>query len=255
VLYHDLSYLPYPFLGQHILLVAKRRPRNCTTSSRSLRHRAWQRTIGRRTLIQLQALELMQAAKAQDFPLLSSDLVGVWLPGIEEADPLLLVLRRGLPLLIGDEHRESLSSPQTLERARYELAALRNRLRGADSELARALYSARQSGTGRGELLQQAKRIHRSTPQPFRPKTRSTMSRGEIFSVGERSWCERSRRYWGTRQGLLDPLLDRGAAANFAIEDAPLSCGRRSAFSIDLQDNPIDSPASFFSALARRAGT
>ncbi|HZF11209.1 MAG TPA: AAA family ATPase [Thermoanaerobaculia bacterium] len=259
VLYHDLSYLPYPFLGQHILLVAKRDPELAQRVLAACAIAPGQRTIGRRTLIQLQALELMQAAKAQDFPLLSSDLVGVWLPGIEEADPLLLGFAEASRYLNSVMNTENpYHRHRQLERARYELAALRNRLRGADSELARALYSGPLPvwELAVGELLQQAKEDSTAQlPNPFRPKDPLDHEQGRDLFRGREELVRTVETLLGEPgKGCSIALLGpRRCGKTSLLKMLPLFLPDAVCVFFDLQDNPIDSPASFFSALARRA--
>jgi energy-coupling factor transporter ATP-binding protein EcfA2 len=257
VFHHELSYIPHPFLQAHLLLTAKR--------DSALVHRALdacavapgQRAIGRKVLARLRARELARAARERKFsPVV--ELEGEWLSGREGADPLLLGFAETARYLAS---AQATSLPyhrlQKLEQARKELHGLRGQLR-SKSFLARAFateaFPLWQQVT-EGLLHEAELAAAHQIPNPFR--------------AGEPLSPEEGREIFRGREDLIrsiEALLgEPGRGCSIALL-GPRRCGKTSLLKMlplmlpdaicvlfDLQDNPIDSPGAFFSALERRA--
>lgn len=89
LLYHELSYLPHPFLGRHILAEADANPALTRRVLDACSIAPGQRRTGRKVEAKLRARELKRLVEAKDFQAIEQ-LRGSWLPGIQGADPLLL---------------------------------------------------------------------------------------------------------------------------------------------------------------------
>jgi hypothetical protein len=89
VLYHNLSYLPHPFLSSHILAEADVDPALTRRVLDACSIAPGQRRTGRKVEAKLRAQELKRLAEAQDFQAIQ-ELRGLWLPGLQGADGLLL---------------------------------------------------------------------------------------------------------------------------------------------------------------------
>ena len=89
VLYHELSYLPHPFLAGHILAEADADPALTRRVLDACSIAPGQRRTGRKVEARLRARELKHLAEAKDFQAIQ-ELRGLWLPGLQGADAILL---------------------------------------------------------------------------------------------------------------------------------------------------------------------
>src|ERR1035438_9079555 len=89
VLHHELSYLPHPFLESHILAEADADPVLTRRVLDACSIAPGQRNTGRRAEARLRAKELKRPSETNDFQALA-ELRGLWLPGVQGADPVLL---------------------------------------------------------------------------------------------------------------------------------------------------------------------
>ncbi|MGH8593963.1 MAG: hypothetical protein ACREV3_08925 [Gammaproteobacteria bacterium] len=89
LLFHDMSYLPYPFLAPHIILGAAKDPALARRAIDACAIAPGQRRAGLVALARLQALELQALAKERRFVQIV-DLQGHWLPGVEGTTPYCL---------------------------------------------------------------------------------------------------------------------------------------------------------------------
>jgi hypothetical protein len=89
VLHHELSYLPHPFLEGHLLAEADADPALTRWVLDACSIAPGQRKIGRRVEATLRAKELKRLSDANDFQALA-ELRGLWLPGVQGADGVLL---------------------------------------------------------------------------------------------------------------------------------------------------------------------
>ena len=255
VLFHDLSYLPHPFLGRHILESAPENPGLSRRVLEACSVAPGQRRIAVQTLRRLQARELDEAGRARNFTGIG-DLHGQWLPGAEGADPPLLAFRD-----IARYVRAAESSKQPyhrlnhLTRAAQELDSLENRLISERSEWSRLLLpvvSAWQEAVFamRREAEAAAAGV---VPNPFRGEPLEPGKGGELF---------RGRQE--IVQTIENLLADPQQRVSIALL-GPRRCGKTSLLKMlpvmlpdtlcvlfDIQDNPMDSPARFFGALAER---
>ncbi|MGH9720216.1 MAG: AAA family ATPase, partial [Bryobacteraceae bacterium] len=88
VLYHELSYLPHPFLQSHILAEADADPGLARRVLEACSIAPGQRRSGRKVEAKLRARELRRLAEASEFRTIA-ELRGVWLSGIQGADVVL----------------------------------------------------------------------------------------------------------------------------------------------------------------------
>src|SRR6185369_11087840 len=257
VLYHDLSCLPHPLLGQHILLTAERDAKLTQRVIDACAIAPGQRRAGRRALSQLQACELEKELCGQRFQEVA-ELRGTWLPGTQEAAPLLLGFAEAARYLAS---AVDTSIPfhrlRKLDLAGHQASALRNLLLADGSSLARALRSGPLPVLDQvtADLRHQAKAVTANFfPNPFRA--------GEPLSLEEGAETFRGRE--DLVRSIETLLGEPGLGASIALL-GPRRCGKTSLLKMlphllpdavcilfDLQDNPIDSPAAFFGALERR---
>jgi len=255
VLHHELSYFPYPFLAQHILLSADRDPVLARRVIEACAVAPGQREAGKKVLGQLQVRELEKKLRARRFSEVA-ELRGTWL---SDADPLLLVFAEAARYLASAAvtsvpfHRL-----KKLELAEQQCYKLRRRLLVPGSPLAHALRSGPLSTLEQviADLCQHAKAgAHHHLPNPYRA--------GEPLSLEEGKETFRGRE--GLVRSIETLLGEPGRGASIALL-GPRRCGKTSLLKMlphllpdaafvlfDLQDNPIDSPASLFTALERRA--
>ena len=257
VLHHELSYLPHPFLGAHILATAPHDPELASRALAACAVAPGQRRTRRITLARLQAQELAEAARAQRFAA-AAQLNGHWLPGLQEAEPPLLALSQVARYLLA---AQSLQNPHNrlldLARAEADLRSLSNQLVAQRSVLARELRGALpawQAATA--ELRQVTEReALRQLPNPFctgdplRPELGSALFRGRQPLVRQ----------------LEDLLADPSGGASMALL-GPWRCGKTSFLRmlptllpnaviayLDLQASTADSPRAFFDTWALKA--
>ena len=256
VLYHDLSYVPYPFLTRHSLLVAESDPTLVREVLDACAIAPGQRRIGRAVLARLQARELDALAQQGRFADLV-DLQGEWLPGVEGADaPLLAFRETARYLLAATTAGNPYHRRQHLERAEANLRALANQLRADNSPLALALPPtlARWQALARDLRQRTDTEAALQLPNPFLTDPLTPEFGREVF---------RGREPLVQRIETL--LADPRHSASIALL-GPRRCGKTSLLKMlpvllpdavvvffDLQDNPTDSPAAFFQALARQA--
>ncbi len=139
VLYHELSYLPHPFLGSHILLNAETDPALVKRVLEACKIAPGQRRTGQFALAHLQARELKKQLQQQQFGEIL-ELKGQWLPGVEGAESSLLALREVARYLNSAEKSEILHQRlQHLTQAETSLNSVKNQLLSDKSYLSHAL--------------------------------------------------------------------------------------------------------------------
>lgn len=257
VLHHNMSYLPHPFLARHVLVAAEANPALALRVLDACAIAPGQRAIGQRVLIKLQARELEKAAQGLDFgPVI--DLQGSWLPGREGSDPFLLGFAEAARYLAS---AKAASIPyhrlQKLERAQSELESLKNRLLGSGSLLARFLRAGPLPAWEKvvAELLRSAEaEASAQLPNPFRAKEPLSSEQGREVFRGREDLVHTIESLLGELgRGCSIALLGpRRTGKTSLLKMLPLLLPDAVCVFFDLQDNPIDSPAAFFSALARR---
>ena len=257
VLHHDLSYIPHPFLADHILLGADQQPDIAREVLEACAIAPGQRKAGQRALARLQARSLQRLATNQEWASLS-ELSGPWLPGVEGASPALLSFREvARYAAAASAHTNPRHQLQQLDQARLRLTSAENALLGASALESTALIPVlarwRAILDAQASAVQQAAQA--TLPNPFRA--------GRPLSPDEGAETFRGRAPIAQRIGQL--LADPSQHPTLVLL-GPRRCGKTSLLKmlpvllpdalvvfIDLQDNPTDSPRAFFQAIAKQA--
>lgn len=256
VFFHDLCYLPLPFLEKHILHVATSHPDDVVNALNACVRSPGQHGIYRRATARLAAQTLELSARSDQFERVMM-LRGEWLPSAESASQGILAFR---------------DIAKYIEASRYATAAHQRQkyLNDAQLELDRLpLVLAEESKERRAALTPiqpiwqetlnelRAKadaEAANSVPNPFLTQSLSTASGVEVF-VGRDDIIR-----------TLDAILADPQQRNSLALLGPRRCGKSSLLRMlplklpdavpvffDLQDNPATTPAQFFSAIASRA--
>lgn len=257
LLWHDLSYLPLPFLRKHIVETAKHNPDLARLAIDRCRDVPGQRRIGRSALRELQARELVTLARQRDFAALT-DLEGAWLPGKVDAPPTLLALSdvaaylRAAQTALVPYHRLG-----HIANAERDLGSLQNRLRGEASEDATAYLDVATSWSAviaecRAEAEAAAAHV---LPNPFRAGPPLTPEQGMELFRGREQIIRR-----------IETVLGDAATSASLVLLAPRRCGKTTLLNMlpaklpgtlcvffDIQDNPTDSVGRLANALVDRA--
>lgn len=257
VLYHDLSYLPHPWLTSHLLLNAEHDPQLVKRVIAACRIAPGQRRAGERALGQLQAQELLQLLQHHRFDQLI-ELRGEWLPGIEGAPALLLTIRE-MGRYLQAVHVTSLPyyALQHLERAQQQYQALENQLLIDHSPLADAIKAT--LPTWQKSLTSLRQNLEALTqqflPNPFRAGDPLSPESGQEVFRGRRDLVQRIESLLVDAQQRVSIALlgPRRTGKSSLLKMLPSLLPDAVCIFFDLQDNPVDSPASFFKALAQRA--
>jgi hypothetical protein len=255
VILHELCYFPLPFLGKHIILTAEFSPELTRSALDACTIAPGQRRIGQEALASLQARELKTIAERRRFGELE-DLEGIWLPGVENADPLLLSFRdadRYLKASITSEnpyHRLD-----HYNRALKVFESLKNQIIKDRSVLASNLTAVVEIWSQATRDLKKKAEIEAEgvIPNPFRTEPLSPEQGSEVFRG---------------RDILISQIESLLADANKSWSIALIGarrCGKTSLLKMlpallpdtlcvffDLQDNEIDTLESFFSSLKER---
>jgi len=257
VLYHELSYLPHPFLLKHILLCAERDPALVRRVLDACQIAPGQRRIAREALAHLQARELESLARSRSFSAVV-ELSGEWLPGVEGApDPLHAFSEVGRYFAAAEGAAVPHHKLKHLEHLGKALRSLENHLLAQDTTLSQALRKSMPIWRAVEErLLQRAKEDADGTlPNPFRPNDTLHPSHGEEVFRG------REEIVFQTQSLLIDPSW----SCTISLL-GPRRCGKTSLLKMlakflpdtvcvffDLQAHPGMSAAGLFEALADRA--
>lgn len=256
VFFHDLAYLPLPLLVSHIVWVARTDPDQARRALDAAARSPGQRRLGIEAMARLQAFELETLARDRDFEALVA-LEGTWLPGVEGARASLLSLRE-VARYLSAALAASVPYHQLghLDRADKALGALDNQLLADRSPAARALASVLPSIQSVAAALRReaAEAASRQIPNPFRAGEPLSPEQGQEVFRGRDALVRQI-------EGLLGDPRQRCSIALLG----PRRCGKTSLLRMlpallpdavvvffDLQDNPVDSPEAFFSALVRQ---
>lgn len=257
VLHRDLSYVPHPFLADHIVLGADAQPDIAREILDACAIAPGQRRAGRRALVRLQARDLERLVQAGDWSAIA-DLQSAWLPGVEAASPLLLAFREvARHVLSAQADASPRAQLQQIERACKQLTSVENALQAASSDESRALRAV--LPTWRTILDQRAQALAAAAaavlPNPFRA--------GRPLSPDKGAETFRGREALSHRIGqiLADPTQHNGlvllgpwrSGKTSLLKMLPVLLPDALVVSVDLQDNPTDSPRAFFEAIAKQA--
>lgn len=259
VLFHDLSYLPLPFLARDIVTAAPSDPELVRRALDACALIPGQQRAGRLALAELQARELAELIASGRFADALA-LQGQWLPGRDPGNDLLRAFAEAARFLAAAEaSHQPHRAQQHLRDVERQLAALDNLRLQSREPLARfvagPLAAFRRAVVGLQE--QSAQAAATQLPNPF--------VTGQPLSAA---------LYWGLQvfrgredvvrqvEGLLGERLHGGALALIG----PRRCGKSSLLNMfrlllpdtqivlfDLQDNPATTPAAFYAALVRQA--
>lgn len=255
VLWHELSYLPLPFLGRHIEITAERDPELARRALAACEIAPGQRRVGRLALARIQGRELEKVGRKGRFrALVDGDTE--WLPADAAADAETATLRQVARYAMAAQAAQTTGQRvEHLKRAKKSLDGLEVTLlemRANRTGLRRSVLSAWQRTIS--ELMSRAEReATGQVPNPFRAGDPLEPDLGrDVF---------RGREAVARRIELL--LADPTRSASIALL-APRRCGKTSMLKMlpelipdavcvffDLQQHPIDTPAGFFQALDR----
>jgi hypothetical protein len=257
VLFHELSYLPYPWLERHMMKAAERDPKLVERVIDACAVAPGQRAIGRSALARLQARALEDLARKGAFKAVRDLSDRHFLPGSPKNAPRQLVRFAELGRVLTEAQA---STPHVairhLEHADRMLRAIEQDLVSDDSPLGRALRLTH--GTWAdvlARLMPKAKREAEHTLQnPFRMKALDPL-RGdaEVFRGREALVRElRSTLIDGEQGSTIALLGPRRCGKTSFLKLLPTFLPNTTCVYFDPQHNPVASPASFFSALSQR---
>lgn len=257
VLHHELSYLPHPWLASHILLNTEHDLQLVKQVIAACRIAPGQRRAGEIALTQLQAQELVQDLQHNRFTQIV-ELKGKWLPGVEgAAAPLLAIRELARYLQAAHATRLPYHSLQHLQRAQQQYQALENQLLTDLSPLADALKATLPTWHQRiTQLRQETEELARQfLPNPFRTGDPLSPESGQEVFRGRKGLVQLIESLLVDSQQRISIALlgPRRTGKSSLLKMLPLLLPDTVSIFFDLQDNPIDSPASFFKALAQRA--
>ena len=255
--WHELSYLPLPFLAKMIYVTAES---DLHLSRRALEHCAMipgQKRIGERCYIQLQSQELEQHFQQQNFEALAT-LTGNWLPNRSPGhDPSLQQFSQIGRYL--HAYQVSLLNDQQLQhlhKAEQHVRGLRNHLLSKKSlwtPITRQPLKEWQTWIA-AEIATVQAQADQQLPNPFRY--------GQPLSpeMGEEVFCGRD----AIARKIEQLLVHQQQNVSIALL-SPRRCGKSSLLKMlpsllpdsivvfyDLQDNTVDSVAGFFRTLAQQ---
>jgi hypothetical protein len=261
VLYHELSPLPLPLLEGHILAEADANPALARRVLDACSIAPGQRRIGRRAEAKLRAQELARLARANDFQALAG-LRGLWLPGIQGADPLLLSFSEaGRYSVAANAAFNPHHRLKHLGGFAAQLNGIENQLRWPDLVGGSALTQPFEEplvalrDAGQALRIEAEKNAAGRIPNPFRVFEPLSAEAGpELFRGRERAVHE-----------IEDALADAGSAVSLQLL-APRRAGKTSLLKMlpgmlpdtvcvffDLQAHPVASVGAFWNKLAEQA--
>lgn len=259
ILFHDLSFLPFPFLAAHIVAAAEPDPGLAARVIKACRRSPGQHPVGGRALAELQARELGALLLSRSFREVV-ELDGRWLPAKETDSPLLRALSDAARYLLAA--REAASphvAMQHLAAAERQLHGLENQIISSKEVLARFLPpTLAQFRVVLSDMQEKASQLAaQQLPNPFvtgNPLCQDMPWGTALFRGREETIAQVERL-----------LADRCATASLALI-GPRRCGKSSLLNMlrtmlpdtlvvlfDLQDNPASSPEGFYRALADQA--
>lgn len=259
ILFHNLSYLPHPFLARHIVATAENAPDIAIRVHNAALMSPGQRNAARRALAECQAKELAQLAQSGRFAQ-AAELHGRWLSGQETANPLQRGFAETARFVLAAEGASSAHIRlQHLEAALNQLQNLDKRLTAEGTKLDAFLRDTLSVWRQELETRLQAAQYEAAQmiPNPY--------TAGNPLSP-EMKWEPSVFRGREDTVRQVEALLaDSRSAASIALI-GPRRCGKTSLLNMlpvmlpdtlvvvfDLQDNPVSTPQAFYQALARRA--
>lgn len=259
ILFHDLSYLPHPFLAQHIVKAAAKAPELAKQVITAASIAPGQQDAARKALAELQAMELAEQARTGKFSD-AAELHGRWLLGQETANPLQRGFAETARFVLAAEGASSAHIRlQHLEAALNQLQNLDKRLTAEGTKLDMFLRDTLTVWRQELETRLQAAQSEAAQmiPNPY--------TAGNPLSP-EMKWDPSVFRGREDTVRQVEALLANSHSAASIALIGPRRCGKTSLLNMlptmlpdtlvvvfDLQDNPVSTPQAFYQALARRA--
>ena len=255
IFWHDLSYLPLPYLGRQMVLCAETEPSLTREAIQACFRTPGQKNHARWALAQLEAKEFNQLASRNQFAQ-AMELQGVWLPSAEAAGPGTLLLRDVAKHIQAAHHASTahhrlryLQDAQALLNRFPQTLASETRVRAEALRPVQAVWQNKLDERLRQAWAEAANHL----PNPFLSQPLNPEAGPELF-LGREPLIRQ-----------LEALLADPAQRNSIAVLGPRRCGKSSLLRMlplklpdavpvffDLQDNPASTPAQFYSAIARR---
>lgn len=257
VLYHELSFLPIPFLKGHMLASADREPELVRRVLAACAIAPGQRRTGRIVEARLRAREMSRLAASGPYSDIA-ELSGTWLPGLQGADPLLIGFSEaGRYAAAAASASNGHHALKHLDGLDGKINALENQLRAERSVFTQPFEEPlavlrRLSGNLRAKATIQAADI---IPNPFRSgDPLSTEAGYELFRGRE-----------GSVEEVAAVLADPDHSASILLL-APRRCGKTSLLEMlpaylpdsicvffDIQAHDVSTNAALFRNLGKQA--
>ena len=257
VLHHELSYLPHPFLESHLLAEADADPNLTRRVLDACSIAPGQRKTGRRVQAALRAKELMRLSDANDFQALA-ELRGLWLPGVQGADGVLLGFSEaGRYLMAAQAAFNPHHQLKHLEGFAVQLNAIENQLRASRNALTQPFEEPLEAlrHAGRTMLLAAEEKAAGLIPNPFRAGNPLSGEDGpELFRGRETAVRDIEEIFSdATRAASLQLLAPRRAGKTSLLKMLPRLLPDTVCVFFDLQAHPVASVGAFWNKLAEQA--
>lgn len=257
VLYHNLSYFPYPYLVKHCLLSKETDPVLLKKILEMSALAPGQKLNFQMILAHLQINEINQLIKKRNFKKLS-ELDGEWLSISTQtiSSPLLMIKDMGRYLQAATNVVFTYHRLQNLKDAEKILKNLEIELHDNNSPLGKMMNAQLVNWKNWLELWREEteQMSRREVPNPFRSGEPLTPERGsEVFRGRTDLIMQIEGLLADPQQRLSIALLGpRRVGKTSLLYMLPSLLPHSICIFFDLQDNPIDKPTHFFQALARR---
>jgi hypothetical protein len=257
VLYHELSYLPHPFLEGHVLAEAEANRELARRVLEACSIAPGQRRTGRKAEAKLRARELKRLANGKDFQAIS-ELRGFWLPGVQGADSLLLSFSEaGRYAAAAQAAFNAHHRLKHLEGLAAQVNAMENQLRDNRNLFTQPfeepLQALRNVATGmRAEAEKSAAGL---IPNPFRAGNPLSGEEGpELFRGRESAVRDIEEILNDTnRSASLQLFAPRRSGKTSLLKMLPRMLPDTVCVFFDLQAHPVASTGAFWNKLAEQA--
>ncbi len=257
LLFHDLSYLPHPFLARHIVESADADPDLAARVLEACRIAPGQRQVGARALAELQARELATLARRRGF-LASVELQGRWLPGKDTDNALLSAQAETARLFAAAQGSTSpYLARQHLDSAERQLTGIDNLLLVSKEPLARFLPDTLAAWHTVLAEMRAENRLAAADqiPNPFiagNPLSGEQPAGKAIFR-GRETTIRQVETLLGNDQASLALIGPRRCGKSSLINMFRVLLPDTQVVLFDLQDNPASTPEAFYRSLAEQA--
>jgi hypothetical protein len=257
VLYHEQSLLPYPFLESHVLAEADADPSLTRRVLEACSVAPGQRRTGRRVEAKLRARELKRLAEGKDFQAIA-ELRGLWLPGIQGADGLLLSFSEaGRYLAAARAAFNPHHQLKHLDGFAAQLNAIENQLRVTRDAFAQPFEEPLETLRRAGQAMraEAEKKATGLIPNPFRAGDPLSDEEGpELFRGRETAVREIEEILADpTRAASLQLLAPRRAGKTSLLKMLPRLLPDTVCVFFDLQAHPVASVGAFWNKLAEQS--